>query len=484
MNFKIILRTLGNLLFMEALLLLPSLGLAFYDGNSEVLKGVLITILILLAVPLGTAIFCRKPERTFYTREGFLLVALSWIVLSAFGCLPFIFSGEIPSFVDAFFEMVSGFTTTGASILTDVEAMSRPLLYWRSFSHWLGGMGILVFMLAIVPNAKGSGDTFHVLRAESPGPSIGKIVPKMRQHALILYGIYLALTASCFALLMVGGMPLFDGICVTFGTVGTGGFSIKADSLASYSIFCQSVVAIFTALSGVNFNLFFLVLLKRWKEALKDEELRVYLGIMLSATILVTLNIAGMFGSTKEAFHHAFFMVSGALTTAGFSAADFNAWPQFSKVLLIILMLLGASAGSTGGGMKISRVIILVKSTGREIQRMLRPRSVISVKMNGRSISEGTIQGVNVYIICHLAILIASFLIVSLDNFSLEATFSAVLACLNNIGVGFGIVGTTGNFSDFSALSKLVLTFNMLLGRLEIFPLLVLFNARSWNRAT
>lgn len=484
MNFKIILHMLGNLLLIEALLLIPSVGLAIYDGEPLVLRALIITMLLLAVLAFVIRVLFKRPERIFYAREGFLLVAAAWIALSAFGALPFYLSGEIPHYVDAFFEIVSGFTTTGSSILTDVEAMSRPLLYWRSFSHWLGGMGILVFMLAIVPSARGNGNSFHLLRAESPGPSIEKLTPKMQRHSVSLYGIYIALTLLCLVLLLAGGMPFFDSLCITFGTAGTGGFGIKADSMASYPVFCQGVVTVFMALFGVNFNVYFLLVLRRWKEALLDEELRAYLGIMLSSIAVITLNVSHLFGNLWEALHHVAFSVSSVMTTTGYATADFDKWPEFSRALLLVLMLCGASAGSTAGGIKVVRLVMMAKSAGREVRRMLHPRSVMSVRMNGRPVGEDTLRGVSIFFTCYLAILVFSFLAVSLDGFSLETNLSAVISCLNNIGPGLGMVGPVGNFSAYSPVSKIVLSLDMLLGRLEIFPLAILFSPRSWNRAT
>lgn len=484
MNFKITLRMLGNLLLIEALLLIPSVGLAVYDAEPIVLRALLITMLILMTLALVIRMSCKDAESTFYAREGFLLVAVAWIALSVFGALPFYLSGEIPHYVDAFFEIVSGFTTTGSSILTDVEAMSRPLLYWRSFSHWLGGMGILVFMLAIVPSVRGNGNSFHLLRAESPGPSIEKLAPKMQHHTIFLYGIYIALTLLCLAFLLMGGMSFFDSLCIAFGTAGTGGFGIRADSMASYPAFCQGVVTVFMALFGVNFNIYFFVLLRRWREALFDEELRVYLGIMASAIAVITLNVSHLFQNFWEALHHVAFSVSSVMTTTGYATADFDKWPELSRGILLVLMLFGASAGSTAGGIKIARLVIMSKSIGRETQRMLHPRSVMSVRMNNRPVGENTLRGVSVFLMYYMAIMVGSFLVISIDGFSLETNLSAVIACLNNIGPGLGMVGPAGNFAAYSPLSKLVLSLDMLLGRLEIFPLVMLFNPRSWNRAT
>jgi len=484
MNYKAILRMLSSIMMLEALFFLPSMGLALYDRDYHVLRGFIFTITLLVILALLFRLVSRNDRSSFFVREGFMLVGLTWIVMSLFGALPFFISGEIPSYFDAFFETVSGFTTTGASILRDVEIMSRSLLLWRSFTHWLGGMGILVFMLALIPAAKGRGESLHVLRAESPGPTLEKIVPKTREHAMILYGLYTGLSVICFLFLYLGGMPLFDSVCTTFGTAGTGGFGIKADSMGSYSPYCQMVVTIFMAFFGVNFNIYFLIVLRRFRAAFKDEEMRVYFGILLSSIILVGINVAGMFDSVEEAFRHAAFSVSSVMTTTGYATVDFNRWPQFARGILLLLMVTGASAGSTAGGVKISRVILMLKSCYREIRKLLHPRSVMPVRMNGHAVSEETIRGVNIYAVVYICIYIASFLLVSIDDFSFETNATAVLTCLGNVGPGFGMVGPAGNFADYSALSKLVLSLDMLLGRLEIFPLLLLFHYRTWSRSS
>ena len=435
-------------------------------------------------VALSGALYgvCAKATREFYAKEGFIIVALGWILLSAMGALPFYISGEIPHYVDAFFETVSGFTTTGASVLTDVEAMSHGLLYWRSFTHWLGGMGMLVFLLAVVPTGKGAGYSIHLLRAESPGPSVGKMVPRMRQTASLLYKIYIVLTVLCVLFLLAGGMPLFDSLCTAFGTAGTGGFGIKNNSMADYSPYLQNVCTVFMALFGVNFSVYFLLLLREWRGALLDEELLLYGGIMLTAMFVIAADITPLFSGFGEAFHHASFTVSSVMTTTGFATEDFNLWPQLSRAILCILMVVGASAGSTGGGIKVARLLLLFKSLAAEVRRMLRPRSVNVVRVNGRVVKDEVLRGVNVYMAAYCAIAVASFLAVSVDDFSLETNLTAVLACFNNIGPGLDLVGPASNYSLFSTFSKVVLSLDMLLGRLEIFPIIVLFSRHTWNR--
>lgn len=482
MNKKMIVRMLCHLLLLEAVLLLPSAGISFFLKETAALKGILTTILLLSAAGGAGVLACRKAEKKFYAREGFVIVALAWILMSVFGALPFWFSREIPAYIDAFFEVVSGFTTTGASILTDVESMSHGLLYWRSFTHWLGGMGILVFLLAVVPSGRGSGYTLHLLRAESPGPSVGKLVPKMRQTATILYKIYIGLTLACFAFLLAGGMPLFDAVCTSFGTAGTGGFGIRADSMLSYSPYLQWVVTVFMALFGVNFTVYYLLLMRNLSAVLFDEELRAYLGIFFASIFVITLDVFRLFPTLGDALRHVSFTVSSIMTTTGFATVDFNLWPQFSRTVLVLLMICGASAGSTGGGVKVARLILQCKSLARELRRLLRPNSVRVVKMNGNLIEDKVLRGVDLYMAAYGFILIFSFLIISIDDFSLETNITAVLACLNNIGPGLDLVGPTGNYFAFSPFSKLILSANMLLGRLEIFPILLMLSPHTWSR--
>ncbi len=483
MNRKVISHLIGLILVLEALFMLPAVLISLYDGDYSVVQSLLLTMLTMAVTAAVLLYTARTRQRTFYAQEGFVTVGLSWIVMSVFGCLPFVISGEIPSFTDALFEVVSGFTTTGASILPDVEAISRGLLYWRSFTHWLGGMGMLVFLLAVVPQGPGAGYSMHLLRAESPGPSVGKLTPRLGETAKKLYLIYIALTIACCLFLLAGGMPLFDSVCTAFGTAGTGGFGIKGDSLASYSPYLQNVVTVFMALFGVNFSIYYLLLLKEYRAALLDEELRLYAGLMLGSILLIAWNITPLFGSVREALHHSAFQVSSIMTTSGFSTVDFDIWPPFSKAILIGLMFVGASAGSTGGGIKCARVLLLMKELRRNIQQVLHPRAVRMVRINNRGMHEQVIQNVNAYMAAYLVLAAASFIVVSLDGYSFETNFSAVAACFNNIGPGFDAVGPMANFSGYSILSKLVLTADMLLGRLEIFPILTLFSRYTWDRS-
>ena len=419
----------------------------------------------------------------FSAQEGFAATGLSWIFMSAFGALPFFLSGQIPSYVDAFFEMVSGFTTTGASILTDVEALSRCNLFWRSFSHWLGGMGVLVFLLAVVPGARKNGGTgIYLMRAESPGPSVDKLTPHLRQTAMILYGIYILLTALCIVCLLLGGMPVFDSFCIAFGTAGTGGFAIKNSSMGGYSCFLQTVVTVFMFLFGVNFSLYYMLLLRKFKAVFKNEELRLYFGIAAGSIVLIAINISRMYNTAYEAVHHAAFQVVSIMTTTGYGTVDFEQWPAFSKAILLSLMFIGASAGSTGGGLKVSRVLLLMKSIRRTIRKALHPRRVQPVYMDGRAVSEEVCDNVNAYLAIYCVILVLSFAIISVDGFSIGTNFSAVASCFNNIGPGFELVGATQNFSIYSDLSKIILSLDMLLGRLEIFPLLLLLSPDTWSR--
>ncbi len=483
MNKKMIARMLGVLFALEAAFMLPAAAVCLcYGETGAPLRGFLWTIALLAVLSGALLLAGRGATRDFYAREGFIIVALGWLLLSAAGAFPFYLSREIPRYVDAFFETVSGFTTTGASILTNVEAMSRGLLYWRSFTHWLGGMGMLVFLLAVVPTGKGSGYGIHLLRAESPGPSVGKIVPRMRQTASLLYKIYIVLTVACVGFLLAGGMPLFDSLCTAFGTAGTGGFGIRNDSMAGYSPYLQNVCTVFMALFGVNFSIYFLLLLREWRAALFDEELLLYLGVMLGAMFLIAVDVRPLFSGFGEAFHHASFTVSSIMTTTGFATADFNVWPQLSRSILCILMVIGASAGSTGGGIKAARVLLLGKSLAAEVRRMLRPRSVNVVHINHRVVKDDVLRGVNVYMAAYCALAVVSFLLVSVDDFSMETNLTAVIACLNNIGPGLDMVGPTGNYALFSPFAKVILSLDMLLGRLEIFPILVLFSRHTWNR--
>ena len=445
--------------------------------------GLILLITGILLVGSALLLFSRGGNRMFSAQEGFAATGLSWIFMSAFGALPFFLSGQIPSYVDAFFEMVSGFTTTGASILTDVEALSRCNLFWRSFSHWLGGMGVLVFLLAVVPGARKNGGTgIYLMRAESPGPSVDKLTPHLRQTAMILYGIYILLTALCIVCLLLGGMPVFDSFCIAFGTAGTGGFAIKNSSMGGYSYFLQTVVTVFMFLFGVNFSLYYMLLLRKFKAVFKNEELRLYFGIAAGSVVLIAINISRMYNTVCESVHHAAFQVVSIMTTTGYGTVDFEQWPAFSKAILLSLMFIGASAGSTGGGLKVSRVLLLMKSIRRTIRKALHPRRVQPVYMDGRAVSEEVCDNVNAYLAFFCVILVLSFAVISVDGFSIGTNFSAVASCFNNIGPGFELVGATQNFSIYSDLSKIILSLDMLLGRLEIFPLLLLLSPDTWSR--
>ena len=422
----------------------------------------------------------RPKQAVFYAKDGFVSVGLSWVVLSVMGALPFVISGSIPHPVDALFETVSGFTTTGSSILSDVEALPKCMLFWRSFTHWVGGMGVLVFMLTILPMS--GGYHMNLMRAESPGPSVERFVPTVKSTAKILYGIYICLSLLELLLLLVGKMPMFDALTLTFGTAGTGGFGIKNDSIGSYTTYQQTVITIFMILFGVNFNVYFLFLLKKIRQGLKNEELRAYLGIILGAILLITVNIAGKFGNPFLAFHHAAFQVGSIITTTGYSTVDFDTWPTFSKTVLVLLMLIGASAGSTGGGIKVSRIVILAKSVKKELKQYLHPHSISKIKMDGKPVEHEVVRSINVFLIAYLLIYAVSMLIVSLDNFDFTTTFTSVAATINNIGPGLDLVGPAANFGILSVPSKLVLVFDMLAGRLEIFPLLLLFVPDTWRK--
>ena len=483
MNVKSISRTVGLILLITGIFQLFPLLIAVIDHEPRNILAYIESLCLILLVGSALLLFSRGGNRMFSAQEGFAATGLSWIFMSAFGALPFFLSGQIPSYVDAFFEMVSGFTTTGASILTDVEALSRCNLFWRSFSHWLGGMGVLVFLLAVVPGARKNGGTgIYLMHAESPGPSVDKLTPHLRQTAMILYGIYILLTALCIVCLLLGGMPVFDSFCIAFGTAGTGGFAIKNSSMGGYSYFLQTVVTVFMFLFGVNFSLYYMLLLRKFKAVFKNEELRLYFGIAASSIVLIAINISCMYNTVYEAVHHAAFQVVSIMTTTGYGTVDFEQWPAFSKAILLSLMFIGASAGSTGGGLKVSRVLLLMKSIRRTIRKALHPRRVQPVYMDGRAVSEEVCDNVNAYLAIYCVILVLSFAIISVDGFSIGTNFSAVASCFNNIGPGFELVGATQNFSIYSDLSKIILSLDMLLGRLEIFPLLLLLSPDTWSR--
>ena len=482
MNFKMMGRLMAQILTIESLFMLPALFISLYHGEDAAIRGFLYTLALMLVLEGILFLLCRKAPDGFYAKEGMVCVGLSWVFLSLVGCLPFYISREIPRYIDAFFEIVSGFTTTGASILSDVEALSRGLLYWRSFSHWLGGMGVLVFLLAIGPGSNEKGFTMHLLRAESPGPDVGKLVPRMRKTAGILYVLYILLTVLNLIFLLIGKMPLFDAVCTAFGTAGTGGFGIKNDSIAGYSPYIQNVTTVFMALFGINFSCYYLLLLRQWKGVFKDEELRFYLAIVFGSILLIVLNLRGYYDTLEETIRHAAFQVSSIITTTGFATTDFDLWPSFSKAILMGLMIVGACAGSTGGGLKCARLLLLLKSLRRNIRQVLQPRKVMLIRSNGRTVDEKILDNANAYLAAYVTIIVVSYLLISLDGFSIGTNLTAVLACFNNIGPGLEAVGPTCNFSGYSTFSKLILILDMLAGRLEIFPILALLSRGTWKR--
>ncbi len=480
MKTKVVLHTVGQIVLIEAgLFIIPlAVGLIYHEQAS--VRAFLITAVITAAA--GALLSLVKPGKSsIYAREGFAITGLSWIVLSIFGCLPFVISRQIPGFIDAFFETVSGFTTTGSSILTDIESLDNAMLFWRSFTHWIGGMGILVFSMIIVP--LGGKRSMYILRAEAPGPSSAKLVPKMRDTAAILYGIYFAMSALLLVLLLAGGMPLFDCFINVFGTAGTGGFSNHGASIGHYdSEYFEVVIGIFMLLFGVNFNIYYLIFLKRFRAAVRSEEFHWYLGIVAFAIITIAININSLYGSLHQAVRHSFFSVSSIITTTGFGTMDFNQWPEYSRTLLVLLMFIGACAGSTGGGLKVSRVMLLLRTAKRSMRRMIHSRSVESIRFEGRIMEEDTLNTCMIYLTVYCLVTVASVVLVSLNNFPFEVNVTAVIACINNIGPGLGMVGPAGNFASFSGLSKLVLAFDMLAGRLELFPVLFLFTVKTWRR--
>ena len=470
---------LGRILLTEAVLMLLPLLTAVWYGESVI--PFVVPILILALV--GLALDIRKPKRTsLYAKEGFVVVALAWIFMSAFGALPFVISRDIPRFVDAFFETVSGFTTTGASILTAVEPLRYSSLFWRSFTHWVGGMGVLVFVMAILPMNDGHG--MHLMRAEVPGPSVGKLVSRMSDTAKILYGIYLVMTIILIVLLVAGGMPLFDSCIHAFGTAGTGGFSCKNLSVGAYnSVYFDVVIGIFMLLFGVNFNLFYFLLIRRFRDVFRSEELRAYLIIVAVAVLAITVNITHMYDSVWSGLRYAFFQVATIITTTGYATTDFNLWPSFSKAILVVLMFIGACAGSTGGGIKVARVVMLGKASFADMRKMLHPNAVTTVRFEDKPLNDRSVRSVYQYLAVYLLVFVASFLLLTLEGFDLVTTFTALAACINNIGPGLEMVGPMGNFAAFSPASKWLLSFNMLVGRLEIFPMLLLFAPSVWIRS-
>lgn len=478
MNFRMVRYILGWVLRFESLFLCLPLIVSVVYGDHEGLSYLIIAV---LCFALSWVLTYKKPEiNRLCAREGFVSVALCWIIMSIFGALPFVITGEIPGFIDAMFETVSGFTTTGASVLTNVEALSHTSLFWRSFTHWIGGMGVFVFIMAILPLLGGT--NFNLMKAESPGPSVGKLVPKVKDTAKILYLIYLFITVVEILLLVLFGMPIFDALTSTFGTVGTGGFGIKNDSFASYAPALQNIVTIFMILSGMNFSFYFLLLRKKVGAAFKMEEIRVYLGIIAITGFLVCVFTRPYFATLSETIRHSFFQVGSIITTTGFATTDFNLWPQFPKTVLVILMFVGACAGSTGGGMKVSRFIIVFKTIKKEIGIIIHPRAIKKIQMDGASIPHEVVRATNVYIASYFMVFFISVLVLGIDNLDFTTNFTAVAATFNNIGPGMELVGPASNYSIFSPLCKCILIFDMLAGRLEIFPILMLFSRRSWKR--
>ena len=478
MNFRIIAYIVGWVCNFQAIfMVLPCITALVYQEHE--FFAFLISMILCLIV--GIPLTARKPKnKVFYTKDGCVAVALSWLALCIFGSVPFVLSGSIPHPIDAFFETVSGFTTTGSSILTDVEVLPHCILMWRSFTHWIGGMGVLVFLLSLLPLA--GGYHMNLMKAESPGPSVSKLVPKVQQTAKILYSIYIGMTLLQIVLLLIGNIPLFDTLCIAFGTAGTGGFGIRNDSMGSYSTYCQIVTTIFMILFGVNFSAYYLILTKKIRQALKFEEVRYYFGIIAVAILVIGLNTMHLFQNLGVSIQQAAFQVGSIITTTGFSSADFNQWPALSKTILVLLMFVGACAGSTGGGIKVSRILILCKAARKEFQLYLHPNAVKKIKMDQKTITHDILRSTNIYLTLYLLIFAVSVLLISLDNFDMTTNFTAVTATLNNIGPGLEIVGPMGNFSSFSYFSKCVLIFDMLAGRLEIFPLLLLFFKGTWKK--
>lgn len=479
MNRRMVFYMLGRMITLEAaLLILPLVVSLIYKENCTI--AISITIAVALITGLLLSLISRPKNKLIFAKEGFVIVALAWLSLSAIGALPFFLSGEITSYVDAFFETVSGFTTTGASILNDVESMSYGLLFWRSFTHWIGGMGILVLIMAIIPTD--SGRSIHMLRAEMPGPVVGKLVPKIKDTAKILYIIYFAMTAVEIVFLLCGGMSLYESCVHAFGTAGTGGFGVKADSIAGYSPYLQWVITIFMILFGINFNLYFLLIIGRVRSVFRSTEFWCYLGVIIASITAICINTLSIYQSVSETIRTSAFQVASIITTTGYSTTDFNTWPELSKAILLMLMFIGGCAGSTAGGLKVSRVVLIIKIIHKELMHMLHPRSVNVVRFEGKKVDDSTSKSVSVYFSLYIVFAAVIFLILSFDKFNFETNFTAMAACFNNVGPGFGAVGPLSSYADYSRISKVVLSFAMLLGRLEIYPLLLLFFPSTWTK--
>ena len=481
MNYRMIFNIIGKIICVEAVFMLPALLISLAGGEMKAVLGLALAMVLMLALGLPAAL--KKPARSdMYARDGFATVGLAWLLVSAFGALPFFISGAIPNYIDCLFETVSGFTTTGATILGNVEAMPKGLLYWRSFSHWLGGMGVLVFVLALSPlTAKDSGESMHLLRAESPGIKITKLVPRMRRSATILYTIYIALTVLEF-LFLVFDMPVFDAVTLTFGTAGTGGFAVRNDGLASYSAYSQWVITAFMLIFGVNFNVYFYLILREVRKAVKNEELWAYGIIVTAAIIVITVNISGSFTTFEETVRAAAFHVASIVSTTGYGTVDFNLWPALSKTILLLLMFMGGCAGSTAGGAKVVRLTVMLKSARVSIHRALHPGSVKLIHMDGDCLDDDTVDSVKSYMMIYFIIIACVFLLISVDGMSIETNFSAAVSCVNNVGPGLDAVGPTVSYGSYSWFSKIVLTFAMLIGRLEIYPMLLLLTPATWRK--
>lgn len=478
MNFSIIKYMLGWVLNVEgAFMLLPCITSLFYRER----EGWYYLLCALLCVGIGGIIVRRKPDNSqFFAKEGFVAVALSWIIMSLMGALPMCLTGEIPNYIDALFEAASGFTTTGASIVPNVELLSHSTNLWRCFTHWIGGMGVLVFIMAILPAS--GGQDMYFMKAESPGPSVGKLVPRIQKTAKYLYIIYCVFTVTEFLVLLIAGMPIFDALCTSFGTAGTGGYGIKADSMAGYSVTIQNIVTVFMLIFGVNFSFYFLLLNRKPKDAFGIEEVKVYLGIFVLSSVCIAINMCNANPDFLGNLQQSTFQVASVMTTTGYATADFNLWAGFSKTIMVLIMFVGACAGSTGGGMKVSRILIYLKSLKSEISQTIHPRSVKVLRMDGKALSGDVVKSAKVFLIAYIAVFVVSLLIISLDNFDLVTNFTSVTSAINNIGPGLEVVGPTGNFAGFSALSKLVLTFDMLAGRLEMIPILLLLTPQTWKK--
>ncbi len=480
MNIKAIRYILGWVMNMEAVFMLLPFLVSFIYGERA---GWSFLMVALLCAAIGAVAVIKKPKNmVIYEKEGFLIVAFSWILFSIFGCLPYVLNGDIPNFTDALFETVSGFTTTGASVLSNVEGLSHSSLIWRSFTNWIGGMGVLVFLLAILPQ-KGDGSQIHIMRAESPGPSVERLVPKVRNTASILYIMYIALTVAEMIFLIAGKMPVFDAVNTAFATAGTGGFSVYNDSFISATPYAQWVIGVFMVLFGVNFGAYFLIAMRRIKQAFRYEEARWYIFIIIAAVAIITWRLLPQDMSIEETVRHSFFQVASVITTTGFCTADFNLWPQAAKVIMVLLMFIGACAGSTGGGIKVSRIMILAKTVKKEIMIYIHPNSVKKIKMEGKVVNHETVRATNVFIITYIAIFVVSVFLLSFEEHTLETSFTAVVATLSNIGPGLSEVGPVSNYAHFNDFSKYVLMFDMLAGRLELYPMLMIFNYGMWKSA-